>query len=305
MTDGPLVSIGLPTFNRVESLKRAIESVLAQDYSNLELVVSDNASTDATQKLCLAICERDRRLKYVRQSVNLGGVPNFNEVLRHSSGEFFMWLGDDDWIDPTYVSSCLKVMREQPEYALVCGASKYYRDDRLEFEGERATLTDASGEDRMLAFFRLVVHNATFYGLMRREQASIPRLQNVLGGDWLFVGAMAFQGKVATVTETMVGRSLGGASRSMENITETLGISELHARAPILSIFLATMKDVVWKSRAYGSLGFAGRLKLAHKIFIVFSERWFKPHWKDILYPYWTRPVFFAMSVKKKLQKKT
>ena len=151
MSKQPLVSIGLPTFNGAATLARAIESALSQDYENLELVVFDNASTDETEAICLAAAQQNSKVKYFRRQTNLGAIANFREVLDHSSGEFFMWLGDDDWIDPSYVARCLEVLNEHPDYALVSGEAKYYEDDRLVFEGERIELLQPAGADRGLS----------------------------------------------------------------------------------------------------------------------------------------------------------
>ena len=96
----PKVSIGIPTFNRADLLRRSIESALGQDYPNIEVLVSDNASTDETPAICQGLGDR---IKYFRQSINLGPLTNFSKVLEMASGEFFMWLGDDDWIDASYV----------------------------------------------------------------------------------------------------------------------------------------------------------------------------------------------------------
>src|SRR4029078_4573899 len=104
----PLVSIGIPTYNRGSLLHRSIDSALNQDFENIEIVISDNASTDETPQVCLSYAAKDRRIKYIRQTTNLGPTTNFNEVLKHASGVFFMWLGDDDWIDTSYVRTCVE-----------------------------------------------------------------------------------------------------------------------------------------------------------------------------------------------------
>jgi glycosyltransferase involved in cell wall biosynthesis len=80
MIESPsLVSIGIPTYNRAELLKRAIESALNQDYKNIEVIISDNASTDDTESICQFYCNQDARLKYVRHSQNRGPGANFSE----------------------------------------------------------------------------------------------------------------------------------------------------------------------------------------------------------------------------------
>ena len=86
-TDRPLVGIGVPTYNRCERLERAIESVLAQTHAELELTISDNGSTDGTEKLCRRITLRDPCVSYVRHPTNRGSTENFNYVFRALRGD--------------------------------------------------------------------------------------------------------------------------------------------------------------------------------------------------------------------------
>ena len=77
----PLVTIGIPTYNRADSLSEAIHSAINQSYQNIEVIISDNASTDNTKTICTQIESKDNRIKYVRQKKNIGSVNNFNAVL--------------------------------------------------------------------------------------------------------------------------------------------------------------------------------------------------------------------------------
>jgi glycosyltransferase involved in cell wall biosynthesis len=94
MTNRPLVTIGIPTFNRIELLKRSIASVLKQTYSNIEIVVCDNSFDDNTKGLLEFLT--DPRVKYFKNEKNLGMVENWNECLKKASGEYFLLLSDDD-----------------------------------------------------------------------------------------------------------------------------------------------------------------------------------------------------------------
>jgi glycosyltransferase involved in cell wall biosynthesis len=95
-SDRPLVSIGMPVYNGGKTIRAAIDSILAQSYRNLELIISDNASTDDTASICNELTQTDSRIRYVRQVSNLGAVANFSFVLSESVGEFFMWAAADD-----------------------------------------------------------------------------------------------------------------------------------------------------------------------------------------------------------------
>lgn len=92
----PLVSVGLPTYNREATLPRALDSLLNQTYQNIELIISDNASTDRTYDICQAYLKKDARIRYYRNDTNIGLVGNGNRVFHLSKGKYFMWANDDD-----------------------------------------------------------------------------------------------------------------------------------------------------------------------------------------------------------------
>ncbi len=106
----PAVTVGLPVYNGETYLNRAIKSVLAQTWADLELVVSDNASTDGTEKICRSWAATDSRIRYFRQKTNIGAGPNYNHTLELARGEYFCWLAHDDWFDPDYLERCLKAL---------------------------------------------------------------------------------------------------------------------------------------------------------------------------------------------------
>jgi hypothetical protein len=272
-----LVSVGLPTFNRVSVLKRAIDSVLAQDYSNFELVVSDNASTDETQALCEEFCRKDQRIRYVRQSTNLGAASNFQAVLDQAQGKFFMWLGDDDWLDPSYLSKCLRIIAEHPEYELVCGRGKYFEGDKFCFAEVPINLDQDSSSQRVFSYYRQVGINGMFYGVMRRKILSCLQLQNSLGGDWLLMGQIACLGKVRTLETVFINRSIAGASQSVERLALNQGLPRIVARNAHLLIAHKIFKDIAWKSPVYKPLGRLSRISLALNSGITVARRYSFP----------------------------
>jgi glycosyltransferase involved in cell wall biosynthesis len=268
----PLVSIGLPTYNRAATLGRAINSALNQDYQNIALLISDNASADETETICREAARHDNRVKYLRQQTNRGATANFREVLRQSDGEFFMWLADDDWLDQSYVGRCVQVLLERPDYSLVCGRARYFHEGKFVHDGKAIELLQDKGSDRVLAHYAEVVDNGTLYGVMRRTQLLRTPLRNALGADWLLIAATAFMGKVKTLPDVYVNRSLGGATVSFEKIAETLGLSRFAASHPRYSIAAAAFRDIL-TSPVYASCGTFGRLLLGCRVFALIKRR--------------------------------
>lgn len=117
----PLVSIGVPVFNGEQGLAQALDSLLAQDYANLEIIISDNASTDSTPLICRKYAQQDTRVKYYRSEENLGSIWNFNRVFELSTGKYFMWAAHDDQRELIFVSACVEKM-EQCRRAALCQA---------------------------------------------------------------------------------------------------------------------------------------------------------------------------------------
>jgi glycosyltransferase involved in cell wall biosynthesis len=125
----PLVTIGLPVYNAGRYLREALDSLLGQDYPNLELIVSDNASDDATAEICTEYIERDARLRYYRNEQNMGSVWNFNRVFELARGEYFMWAAHDDLRDPTYVSACVAALQSRPDAVQCCTGIRFIDQD--------------------------------------------------------------------------------------------------------------------------------------------------------------------------------
>ncbi len=116
----PLVSIGVPTYNRAAMLERTIEMIRAQDYPYLEVLISDNHSDDETERVGRAAAAQDRRIRYVRQARNIGLHANLNFCLDEARGEVFSFFMDDDEYLPTIVSEYVAFLEAHPDVGLVC-----------------------------------------------------------------------------------------------------------------------------------------------------------------------------------------
>ena len=110
----PSVSIGLPVYNGARFLRRSLDALLGQSFRDFELVISDNASTDATPQIISEYAARDSRVRHMRAAVNGGVSANFRRVLTESSGRYFMWAGCDDWWAPTFVERVFGALERDP-----------------------------------------------------------------------------------------------------------------------------------------------------------------------------------------------
>ena len=114
----PTVSIGLAVYNGENYLALAIESVLAQTFTDFELIISDNASTDHTPEICAEYAAKDNRIRYHRNSSNIGATRNENLTFAMSRGKYFRWLGHDDLCAPDQLAACVAVLESDPTVVL-------------------------------------------------------------------------------------------------------------------------------------------------------------------------------------------
>ena len=110
----PRVSIGIPVYNGENYLELAINSLLQQSFQDFEIIISDNASTDRTQKICQDFQSRDRRIRYYRNTTNMGAAYNYKKVFQLARGNFFKWMAHDDRCSSNYLEECVKVLDSNP-----------------------------------------------------------------------------------------------------------------------------------------------------------------------------------------------
>jgi glycosyltransferase involved in cell wall biosynthesis len=115
----PKVSLGMPVYNGERFLRETLDSLLAQTYTDFELIISDNGSSDGTESICREYTARDHRVQYYREEVNRGAGWNYDRVVDLARGAYFKWAAHDDLCAPTYLERCVEVLDHDPEVILV------------------------------------------------------------------------------------------------------------------------------------------------------------------------------------------
>lgn len=113
MIQNPEVSIGLPVYNGDKFIRRALDSLLSQTFKNFELIISDNASTDSTQHICEEYAEKDERIRYIRQTKNMGGFWNYRFVLNEAKCNYFHWAAADDLWHPDFLKKNMQILQSE------------------------------------------------------------------------------------------------------------------------------------------------------------------------------------------------
>jgi len=114
----PRLTVGLPVYNGENYLEKSIEALLSQSYSDFELVISDNASTDGTADICRRFEKEDSRIRYIRQPRNIGASPNHNFLIHEARGELFKAASHDDLYHPDLLKLCVAALDEDPDAVL-------------------------------------------------------------------------------------------------------------------------------------------------------------------------------------------
>lgn len=116
-----LVTVGMTIFNEAQWLRQALESILQQSYSDLEILVLDNASTDGSAAIAEEIAREDPRVSHVRHDRNLGANENYHRGVLQAGGEYFMMAAGHDLWEPDYVSTLVAALVECPQAVLAFG----------------------------------------------------------------------------------------------------------------------------------------------------------------------------------------
>lgn len=263
----PRITIGIPTRNRAKSLDRAIRCVCEQTFGDLELRISDNASTDDTGEIIRRWERDDTRISAQRQEVDIGPVGNFDRLRRGVESDYFLWLADDDEIDADYVASCIAFLDGHPNYVLAAGRPVL---DNVEgnrkgtvVAGVHMDLSDEDPAARVLQYFEQVGDNSTFYGVSRIRALDRVPFHNTLAADWLVVAGLAAQGCVKTLEETTLRRPHRWGPDSIRHILSSHGLPPNWAKLPGWIVARGAFHDVVMRSPAYADLRRGQRLGLA------------------------------------------
>lgn len=197
MTAPPRLSIGLPVYNGERFLAESLDSLLGQSYENFELIISDNASTDATADICRRYGRQDARIRYFRQPKNIGLTPNHNFVFEQSRGEFFKWAAHDDLYGRDLLKYCIEALDEHPDIALAhCWTAIIDSEGNVTDAPEYTLVTDSpSAPERFRSFLSCKTAACDQYGVIRSEvMRRVSPLESYHHSDVIMVARLVLQG---------------------------------------------------------------------------------------------------------------
>ena len=205
-TSLPTVSVGLPVYNGERFLARALDALLAQTFTDFEIIICDNASQDSTARICAEYAVRDGRIRVYRNAENIGAAPNYNLTVELARGEFFKWVTHDDWHGPRSLELAVAAMRAHPDASLcVTGVSVV---DELGTEIGSwippADLIDRSPQTRLHRLIWTMGEPHPTYGLHRLStlrQTSM--MESYVGSDRTLLARIALQGPIVPIPDVL------------------------------------------------------------------------------------------------------
>ena len=203
----PRVSIGLPVYNGGRYLESALDSLLAQTFTDFELIISDNASSDNTREICERYRDRDVRIQYLRNEKNMGASWNFNRVYRLAQAPYFKQAAHDDICEPQFLERCVAALDRDPAVVMAYSQTTIIDGDGMEVERFAGTLDlrEERPHSRFQHFHHVfgewsVCH--PIFGVMRvepvRDREILPRF---IASDMILLAELSLHGKIVEVPE--------------------------------------------------------------------------------------------------------
>lgn len=196
ISDKPKVVIGVPVFNEAAYLKQSLDSLIGLNYENLEIVVSDNGSTDGTSALIQEFASKHQRIKYIRHERNIGAQANFQYCLDNSDGDYFMWGSGHDLWGSELVKNCVEYLESDPDCVLAYGSTVCIDGNGDPSREREFPCYDTIGLPKALARMHFVLWGSMnpILGVFRASALSDTKLVNVIGSDLIFLLEISLKG---------------------------------------------------------------------------------------------------------------
>ena len=273
----PLVSIGVPVFNEEQYLDATLRSLVSQTYDRLEIIISDNCSTDKTPEICQKYQADSAKIIYNKMDENRGPAANFNKVLELAKGEYFMWASGHDLWEPTFIENCVSAYKNHKDAVLVFGSSVWIDEQGDKLEREFG-FSDTRGQKAIPRYITIFWGRMNpILGLIKKSALESGAMKNLVGTDLVILSDLSLQGEfVFAEGAKWSRRDFRMEQEYSEKIkrykTDNYGLtgkSLVTKLFPLLQLPIELTK-VVWKSKVRG----AEKFLLLLILFVMFPFRY-------------------------------
>lgn len=276
-SEKPLVTVGLFVYNESPFIRDSLNSLLAQDYPNLEIIIADNCSSDDSGTICQEVAGNDPRVRYVRHESNIGAAANSIYVLEAAKGDFFMWAAGHDLWSPDLIGRCVAALEAAPEAAIA-----YASSDWIDAEGNpldtQTGWYDTRGMGPMRRFFFAFWGNLhPVLGVIRAQYLrDVPKIHACIGADQILLTELSLRGDFIHVPGTFWSRRQPRVEETHADKVRRYTSSEfqlagswIDRRLPLLRLPVEQIRSLL-RSR----LGLFGKIAMILALFPAFLVRY-------------------------------
>jgi glycosyltransferase involved in cell wall biosynthesis len=207
----PLVTVGIPCYNRSEGLQQSLNCFINQTYSNIEIIISDNCSSNPNvEKIARRYTEIDNRVRYIRQPQNIGALKNFELLVDQAKGKYFMWGSDDDWWDKLFLEKSVALLEANEKLILVSsGCDCYGTNKKYSYSYDTLSTVGLNKLGGFKKYIENIYHNklkvaALIHGLFRKDNITGLSFREQLGNDFDFMSIVSLKGEITCVEEVLI-----------------------------------------------------------------------------------------------------
>ena len=265
MNNKPKVTIGMPVYNGEKFLYNSLKSLISQSFSNFELLISDNASTDRTSQICEEFARKDQRIKYFRQTENIGPWRNFKFLLDKAHTEYFMWSAADDVRSDNFIELNYDFLNVNADYVASTCSNKF-QDQNLNIS---FALDDEQALNRYIKFFKYCwFSHSIFYSLIKtnilKECTLMNEANDFFGIDWGVDIFLASKGKINLSEKGFTFFNAEGASKKSNH--------HKLVRSMKIEILIPFYKLSLFVIKLTNNLNFISRLRIIIMLFRLNTE---------------------------------
>jgi glycosyltransferase involved in cell wall biosynthesis len=219
------LTIGVPVYNGERFLAQSLDALLAQDFGDFRLIISDNASTDSTPEIAEEYARLDPRVEVVHQPTNVGGAANFSLLVGLADTPYFKWASADDICTPTFVSRCVRELEQHPDAVLAYTRTLIIDEagqELLEYDDRLATL-EPDPAARLLDYVRMRGLSNAAQGVIRTDALRRTSLiQPKVSSDLTLLAELLLEGGFVLVADRLFQR---------RKVATSAGLGQLSKRA--------------------------------------------------------------------------
>jgi glycosyltransferase involved in cell wall biosynthesis len=205
----PTVSIGMPIYNGEKFVRESIDSILSQKFKDFELIISDNCSTDDSDKICREYASLDSRVRFYKNQANMGASWNYNRVFHLATGKYFKWAADDDLCHEDFLSECVDALEKDERAVIAFSYTPHIDLDGNVIGKEKFGQNIGSNLPVHIRFQNLVCHEfgddcRPVFGLIRKkilEETGL--IGNFIASDQVILAELILRGHFIEIPKSL------------------------------------------------------------------------------------------------------